>query len=356
LDNRTITISDVAMLVGVSKSTVSRVLSGSKTQIPISQETQDRVREAALELGYRPHPGARALSGKNTYLLGLIVREVNDPFFADLIDIISDAATEEGYDLVLGNAKRDLEEALKLRDMMLDMRYCDGLLLCGDLRESEEDHGFLSRMGTHHSVVSVSRGSKHLVDSMPSVTVDNREGVHLALNYLTKLGHRRIASMDAGRMGDLWERVETYRSFMQDRFGGVPEGYVIKAENSFAGGYEAASQLLKLPSPPTAILALDDVMALGVLAAVRDLALDVPGDVSIIGFDDAPWSPYVRPALTTVSQPIEEIGRKALDLLLGLIDRGDCAGPCPQLRLAPSLVVRDSCAAPRTESSAGEGR
>lgn len=343
MGNRIITIRDVAERAGVSQSTVSRVLSGSETQIPISQETRERVQRVAEELGYRPHPGARALSGKGTGLLGLIVREINDPFFAELIEVVSNMAKEEGYDLVLGSAKRDPENALALRDRMLDLRYCDGLLLCGDLQESPEDHTFLAKMGRDHRLVSVSRGSKQLVGNTPSVDIDNRKGVFLALDYLAQLGHRRIACMNAGRVGDLWERLEAYSEFMRDRFGGVPEEYVQLAENSYKGGYEATKCLLSLPTPPTAIFAMDDVMAIGALGAAIDMGWAVPGDLSIVGFDDMDVGTYIRPALTTVRQPMEEIGRKAVELLLKMIDGEVSSDPWPRLFLEPELIIRDSC-------------
>ena len=343
LGNRIITIRDVAEQAGVSQSTVSRVLSGSETQIPISQETRKRVRRVAKELGYRPHPGARALSGKSTGLLGVIVREINDPFFAELIEVISNVAKEEGYDLVLGNAKRDPENALTLRDWMLDLRYCDGLLLCGDLQESAEDRTFLAKMGRDHRLVSVSRGSKQLVGNTPAVDIDNRKGVFLALDYLAQLGHRRIACLNAGRVGDLWERLEAYSEFMRDRFGGVPEEYVQPAENSYKGGYEATKCLLSLSTPPTAIFAMDDVMAIGALAVAIDMVWAVPGDLSIVGFDDMDVATYIRPALTTVRQPMEEVGRKAVGLLLEMIDGEVSSDPWPHLFLEPELIIRDSC-------------
>lgn len=347
MDRRSITIRDVAARAGVSESTVSRVLSGAKTQIPISEETQERVRQAAEELGYRPHPGARALSGKSTNLLGIIVREVNDPFFAELIDVISFAAKEQGYDLVLGNAKRDPEQALALRDKMLDMRYCDGILLCGDLLESAEEHSFLERMGSDHRLVSVARGSGTLVASVPSVEIDNQMGIRQAMDHLVELGHRQIACLDAGRVGDLWERLETYRAFMREHMGGVPDGFVQEAENSYSGGYEAARQLLARPSPPTAILAIDDVMAIGVLAAAHDMGLAVPQFVSVVGFDDMPASAYVRPALTTVHQPIQEMGESVLDLVLRMVNKELEPEEAPHIRLEPHLVIRESCASPR---------
>ncbi|HSR30405.1 MAG TPA: LacI family DNA-binding transcriptional regulator [Anaerolineae bacterium] len=346
MNRRTITIRDVAEQAGVSQSTVSRVLNSTDTQIPISQETRLRVQRVAEELGYRPHPSARSLSGSGTGLIGVITREINDPFFAELIDVISNVAKEEGYDLVLGNAKREPENALALRDRMLDPRYCDGLLLCGDLRESPEDHTFLDKMGRDHRLVSVSRGSQHLVRSTPSVDIDNRKGVILALDYLAQLGHQRIACMNVGRVGDLWERLEAYREFMQDRFGRVPEEYIQSTKNSYKGGYEATRALLSLSTPPTALFAGDDMMALGAMGAAIDMGWAVPADLSIVGFDDMEVAAYVRPALTTVRQPMEELGRKAVELLLTMLeDEGPC-NPTPRLVLEPELIIRDSCGPP----------
>jgi DNA-binding LacI/PurR family transcriptional regulator len=323
------------------------VLSGAKTQIPISDETQDRVRQAAEALGYRPHPSARALSGKRTNLIGVIVREIKDPFFADLIDAVSFAAREEGYDLVLGNARRDPEEALLLRDMMLDMRYCDGILLCGDLHESDQERGFLTRMSRDHRLVSVARGSGPLVEGVPSVDIDNRLGVQLALDYLLRLGHRQIACLDASRIGDLRERLEAYRAFMDAHFGGVPQAYVQRTENSYEGGYAAARQLLSLPTPPTAIFAADDMMAVGVLAAAHDMGLVVPDFVSVIGFDDMALAHCVRPTLTTVRQPIQEMGERSLHLLWQMIEEDVSPAEASHIQLEPELAIRASCGSPR---------
>ena len=340
------TIRDVAEQSGVSQSTVSRVLNGTNTQIPISQETRQRVQRAAEELGYRPHPGARSLSGRGTGLIGIITREINDPFFAELIEVISNVAKEEGYDLVLGNAKREPENALALRDRMLDPRHCDGLLLCGDLRESVADHTFLDSMGKDHRWVSVARGSQPLVSKTASVDSDNPKGTLLALEYLAELGHQRIACMNVGRVGDLWERLETYRAFMQERFDGAPEEYVPLTQNSYEGGYTATKSLLSLQVPPTAIFAMDDMMAIGAMGATVDMGWTVPTDLSIVGFDDMQVGAYVRPAVTTVHQPMDEIGRKAVELLLNMIEAKEPCDPCLRLVLEPELIVRESCAPP----------
>jgi len=346
MDNKIATIRDVAKKAGVSQSTVSRVLNSSKTQIPISEETRQRVQKIVDELGYRPHPGARSLSGTKTGLLGVIMRDIDDPFFAVLIDVISHFAKEQGYELVLGNAKGDPEKAIALRDRMLDPRHCDGLLLCGDLRESLEDQSFLAHMGRDHRLVSVARGSTHLVQGMAAVSIDNNKGALIALDYLFQLGHRRIACQDVGRVGDIRERLEVYKAFMQERLDGIPAGYIQAAQNDCGGGYESTRRLLSLPVPPTAIFAMDDMMAIGALGAAADLGWAVPKDLSIVGFDDINVSAFIRPALTTVRQPIEELGRKAVELLLTMIASETSCDPCYQLVLEPELIIRESCAPP----------
>ena len=352
MSDRPVTIRDVAQRAGVSKSTVSRVLSGAETAISISDETSERVLEAVQELGYRPHPGAQALRGRSTHLLGLIVREIDDPFFAQLIEVIGNVAKEKGYDLVLGYAKSDPEEALALSEMMLDLRYCDGLFLLGDLKESPEDHTFLAKMGGSHRLVSVGRGSRQLVGNTPSVGVDNRKGAFMALDYLAQLGHRRIGHINAGRVGDLQERMEAYTDFMTDRFGESRPEYVELDQNTYEGGYRATQRQLSLPSPPSAIFATDDTMGIGALSAACDMGLVVPRDVSIIGFDDVTIAAYVRPALTTVRQSIERIGEKTVELLLDIVEQESIPDPLPHFLMEPELVIRDSCAPP---TPSGEG-
>jgi DNA-binding LacI/PurR family transcriptional regulator len=346
MNDKPTTIHDVALRAGVSESTVSRVVSGAETAIPISDETRERVLEAARELSYRPHPGARALRGRSSHLLGLIVREIDDPFFAQLIEVIGTVAKEKEYDLVLGYAKSDPEEALALSEIMLDLRYCDGLFLLGDLKESSEDHTFLAKMGKSHRLVSVGRGSQQLVGNTPSVGIDNRKGAFMALDYLSQLGHRRIAHITADRVGDLQERMEAYCEFMMDRVAESRQEYVQLDENSYAGGYRATKRLLSLGPPPSAIFATDDTMAIGALSAASDMGFVVPRDVSIIGFDDVAIAAYLRPALTTVRQSIEKIGGKAVELLLDIVGQESIPDPLPHFLMEPDLVIRDSCGPP----------
>lgn len=341
------TIRDVALAAGVAESTVSRVLSGAETTIPISDDTRQRVLQAANDLAYRAHPGARSLRGKGTNLLGVIVREFDDAFFSRLVDALVNVAREAGYDLMLGSAKEEPTRAVALSET-LNMRYCDGLLLLGDLRETAEDHSFLDALSRQLPLILVCRGSRQLVGDNPSVTMDNHLGARLVLAHLASLGHQRIAFIGSGRLGDLSERGDAYAAFMAEHFaGGVPEGYRQHVENALEGGYVAMTRLLALPEPPTAVFAADDIMAIGALKAAAVNGLSVPGDISIAGFDDIKIASYLHPSLTTVRQPYEEIAQQAVEILLEIIREKAIPQPAPHLTIAPELVKRDSCAPPR---------
>lgn len=340
---RAVTMKDVARLAGVSQSTVSRVLNKATSAIPISLETRNRVLQVARELGYTPNPLARALRGRQTHLLGLIVREIADPFFAQLIAVISAAAKEKGYNLVLGHAQSSPAEALLL-STILDTRHCDGFIVLGDLRDDRAAfEELILKAGPR--IISLCRGEP--VGHVPTINVDNRRGVFLALEYLTGLGHRQIAFIDGGWLGDIQERLQAYRAFMEQHELTVPAEYIQTETNDASGGYHAMKALLTLLEPPTAILASDDVMAIGALKAASDMGYRVPADVSVIGFDDIEAATYTIPALTTVRQPIEEMGRKALSLLTDIVEGRLSADDVPVIRIEPKLVIRDSCAPPR---------
>ena len=342
------TIRDVALRAGVAESTVSRVLTGAATPIAISEDTRQRVLRSARELAYRAHPGARALRGKGTNLLGVIVRESDDPFFSQFIDALGNAAKAEGYELALGYAGNDPRLALALSET-LDLRFCDGLLLLGDLRESPEDHSYLSQMGEQLPLILACRGSRQLVGANPSVDINNRQGAMLALDHLARLGHRRIAFIGAARLGDLLERGDAYSEFMAGRKdGGAPNEYFQLGDNSLEGGYRLMARLLALPVPPSAVFAADDMMAIGALKAAAVGGWAVPGDLSVVGFDDIKVAAYLNPSLTTVHQPIDELACKSIELLLAFIRTKAAPEPTPHLILEPSLVVRESSAAPRS--------
>lgn len=341
----------------MSESTVSRVLNGDDTAIAISEGTRQNVLEAAKELDYRPHPGARFLRGRRTGLVGLIAREANDPFFAEMINIIVSQLQGRAYNVILGYANNDPARAVTLT-YVLDPRLCDGLLLLGDLSEFGQDDELARQLHRHNHMVMVSRGAGALLGTLPSVGIDNNRGAGMVLDYLAQLGHRNIAFVSANRAGDFYERRMAYERHMNEHSGGVPDSYIQVDENSHEGGYQAMHRLLSLSMPPTAVWCADDTMAVGACAAARDLGLTVPVDVSIVGFDDIRVAAYLRPALTTVRQPLEEIGRQAVDLLLSPAAAKSPGAEPMRIFLEPQLVIRDSCRPPRTADFAkkAEGR
>lgn len=332
---KAVTMKQVAIRVGVAQSTVSRILNGVEGRVPVTTATRERVLEAVRELDYRPHPLARGLRGAGTRLVGLIVREIADPFFAAAIEAVTGEARRHGYQLMLGHAASRAGAVLVLSEI-LEMRHCDGLLVLGDVAEGPRLWEELRR--DSRAVVGVCQGGRS--PGVPTVNVDNRRGVGLVMDHLCQLGHRRIAFVDAGWGGDVAERRRAYLDQVAAR--GLPDegGYLQAGTNAPQVGEAAVNALLGLERPPTAILCATDQVAMGALAAAAARGLSVPADLSVAGFDDIPLAGYAIPALTTVRQPVEEIMSAALGLLLDVVAD---AGVPPGVRLIqPELVVRVS--------------
>ena len=327
---------DVARLTGVSQSTVSRVLSGAASSVPIAAETRQRVQDAAGRLGYRPNPLARALRGAKTMLLGVIVREITDPFLAVAVEAISREARNRGYNVVLGTAHSRAEEAIALR-AVLETRHCDALLLVGDMRDQP---ALLDDLGDAHvPVVGLWQGAP--LGRRPMVNADNRAGIMRALDHLHELGHRRIALVGGEPFAAIHERRAAYHEWMADKQLTVPEGFLQLRPNHPAGGGVALDALLRLPDRPTAVVCTTDNLAIGVLHAASTHGIVVPRDLSVTGFDDLPISTYLVPALTTLRMPIAEMAAKAVAIA---VDGGSHEGDVEVMQ--PRLIVRDSTAAP----------
>jgi DNA-binding LacI/PurR family transcriptional regulator len=332
---------EIARQVGVSQSTVSRVLNGANSRIPIAAETRRRVLDAARNMGYRPNPHARGLRGAGTALLGLIVREISDPFFARAIEEVTDAARHHGYNLVLCHAHSSAREALVLAGL-LETRHTDGIILLGDLRYAADVWSELVEGPL--PVVTLCGG--HRSPGTPTINTDNRMGVRMAIDYLWKLGHRRIGYFDGGWLGDVAERREAFMSIVAERGIEVLDGYHQAAENDIGAGEEAFARAMSLPQPPTAILCATDQVALGALAGALRAGVRIPDDLSIVGFDDIPVAQFAVPPLTTIRQPLGELAKRAVDEVIAII-RGEKDAMSKIHYLRPELVVRGSAGPPR---------
>jgi DNA-binding LacI/PurR family transcriptional regulator len=330
-----VTMKDIARLAGVSQSTVSRILNGTPAAIRLSEKTRKRVLAAAREYGYRPNPMARALRGAPTMLVGAIVRDITDPFFASAIDVIAQSARERGYSVVLGHARARADEALELA-AVLEARHCDSILLIGDFWEQPLLIEDLEKGVA--PVVALWHGSHS--HAFHSVNVDNEIGVRKALDHLTELGHKRVAFVGGAPFGDIRDREEAFRSYNTEAGRSIPSEYVQHVENTFEASQAALDLLLRSRRIPSAIVAATDVIAIGLIGAAARYGIRVPEEISIIGFDDVPFAAASVPPLTTVHVPFGEMGEAAVELAVS-VGREEP----PQARtFEPRLVVRESTA------------
>lgn len=332
---------DIAAVAGVSQSTVSRVLNDAPTRVPIAAETRERVNLAARELGYRPNPLARGLRGASTMLIGAVVRDFSDPFFAAAIEALAVEAMARGYNVVLGHAHGRVDEGLALT-AVLETRHCDAIVMLGDMQDQPRLLDDL-RNGTV-PVVALWQGTSPL--EFPTIDVDDRAGIVAGLQHLIDLGHERIGFISARLPGDNWQRQDAFTEVMRDRFGGLPEGYVQVVPNTLAGGEEALRALLALPEPPTAVATSTDLAAVGVLHAAYSDGRTVPNELSVVGYDDLLLAAHTVPALTTLRMPIAEIVGEGVELAIEL-GRDASASREPRRKVfEPTLIVRQSTAPP----------
>ena len=349
------TIEDVARMAGVSKATVSRVLSGRVKETSVRDETRRRIELAASELEYRPSLFARGLKTKRTRLIGVVARDLTNPFWAGIVEGVSRSCHQRGYHVTLSHALSESEQVIE--GTLLTRMGWDGLVLCGDFRPEVDQQSVDRFIRQVRGVVGVARPSDGL--GFPTVRSDNALGVRQALDLLYSLGHRRIAFIGGGS-GDAAERYEAYRCYCEDK--GIPPPAEhshlmtgrgpMNLRSAFVVGRFLARRMLRLPEPPTAVLASTDFLALGTLVAAQSEGRNVPGDLSIIGFDSFPLTRYTRPPLTMVEQPVQEMGSTAIELLIDIIDGRRAKDELLEIRLPTRLVRRSSCAPPRVPSQA----
>jgi LacI family transcriptional regulator len=319
------TIRDVAQAAGVSPSTVSRALSMSEL---VNQATRERVQQAADRLGYRPNRAARGLITGRTGNLGLIVPDLANPFFPSIVKGIQARARQLDYAVFLADADEDPAAEPKLVRALA--KQVDGMVLCSP-RMAEED---LRAVSAETTLVMVNRR----VGNIPALTVDNAGGIRQATAHLRALQHGRIAWVGGPR--DSWSNRERRRALRNaTAAAGIQLVDIGNFVPQFEGGVAAAD--LVVAAGVSAVIAYNDLIALGLISRLRARAISVPGEISVVGTDDIPLSGMSNPALTTVALPKEQAGRQSVDLLLSLLEGGDEAAPARR-ELPTQLLVRDS--------------
>jgi DNA-binding LacI/PurR family transcriptional regulator len=322
--SRRVTLVDVAARAGVSRSLASLVIRGAPGP---SAASRDAVLHAANELGYRPDPAARLLREHHSRVLG-VVFDPGDPFHADLLEAIYPAARRCGYEVVLG-ARVSTHPEQRAVEGLIRSR-CEGLVLIGAEVETAE----LRAVGARVPVAVIGRrGEKAGVDGV--LAADTR-GAAAAVDLLVELGHRRIRHVDGGRHPGATERRQGYRKAMR-RHGLVPD--VVRGDNTEESGVRAARDLLGAADGVTAVLAGNDRCAVGMLDTLRRAGVDVPGDISVVGYDDSRLARLAHIDLTTVAQDAEHTARLAVEAVVERLESDVAAAPRDVL-LAPRLVVR----------------
>ena len=316
-----VNIHDVAKHARVSPATVSRVLNGFAR---VSAKTRERVLRSAAALNYHPNANARALSHRQNRTLGVIVSNLDNPYFLDVYRAIEEEANREGYELLAANTAYSPERLIRSVDMMLSRRVAALAAIV-----SEMDSAVVDQLGCAGIPVVIS-GVETRHPQITNISVDCRSGMTAIAGHLRSLGHRRVAFVD--HHSALESIGERRRTFLEALAADAP---VVSVSDSFEGGREAVRELFERSVRPTAVVCVNDRIAVGVLKELSNLGRRVPREVSVTGFDNIAYSDFVTPPLTTVDIPRAEIGRLAFAMLTG-------SGPVQDAMVRPTLVIRRS--------------
>jgi LacI family transcriptional regulator len=337
-----LTLEDIARQVGVSRSTVSRVVNGHPN---VREDVRKRVLEVIEDTGYHPNAAARTLASQRSQMIGLVLpRTVDsfftDPYFPQFTQGIAQACNQSDYTLGLFLAgTREDEE--KLFPRVSRRGFLDGVLV-------QSGHGHIGERLTERLIqfdmpmVIVGRPAEP--NGVSFIDVDNAEAAYSAVSHLSRLGYQRIATITGPATSTVGiDRKQGYLRALAERGRALEDRLVTEGDFTEAGGYFAMQRLL--PASPDAVFAASDIMAIGAMRAIREARLRIPDDIAVVGFDDIPLAALSDPQLTTVRQHVYQFGISAVELLTDLIENG--LTPRRRVIMATELVIRESCGAHR---------
>lgn len=305
--HKNVTVNDVARLAGVSPMTVSRVINNEDN---VREQTREAVIRAIETLGYRPNKAARSLAAANPVTIGLVYINPNNSYFSAMLRGLLDRAHHADTHIIIEQCEEGPDTLRTIRELRAD--GVDGFMLGPPLCDAENALEMLQK----EQIPAVTIGSQHDYDQISSVSVDDREASYEVTRMLIGLGHERIAFM-IGNPGQSasWLRLEGFREAMRDAGLAVNEDQVIQGRFAYRSGTEIAERLLDMEPAPTAIIAANDDMAAGAVAAALHRNVEVPEELSIVGFDDTLLATAIEPAITTIRQPIPDMAHAAVELL-----------------------------------------
>lgn len=327
------TIKDVANLAGVHPSTVSRVINDDSR---ISEKTKNKVLLIIKKLGYTPNAIARGLKIKRTYTLGMLIPDITNPFFAEIARGVEDAANANGFNIILCNTDDKLKKERIYLEILKGKRV-DGLILG---TAHIKDKSILELEKKKFPYVLISRNIEKL--NKNCIIVDDVEGGIMATEYLIKIGHRRIAHITGPlKTRSALNRLKGYKLALKKYEIEYGDELVGEGDFRIKGGYQAMKKFLKLSKPPTAIFAGNDLLALGAMQVIQKKNFHIPEDFSVVGFNDIKLASFVYPPLTTIRQPMLEMGALAVKTLLRIIEEGEFNQR--KIVLKSKLIIRESC-------------
>lgn len=333
------TQTDVARHAGVSRATVSYVINGlTEGRIPISDETRQRVFDAIEELGYEPDARAQALSSGKTNTIALVIPDLINPHFSEFATGVEDAARTAGYHFLLSSITPNSDEyAVDIFKDLVRRRF-DGLILASHfILNSKEAQEILARI--HKRGLPIVEFSE--INNVDTISADYSDATREVVSYLVSLGHRRIGfvyGVDDHQLG--LDRLEPYQESL--KAAGIPaeQDLVIECGATIEDGYQGALKLLNLVPRPTAIIAINDLLAMSTMRAAADLGLRVPKDLSVVGYDDIPMANYLVPRLTTVTKDAYSAGKTAFEMVMARMQNPDL--PRQLTSMTAKLIVRES--------------
>lgn len=328
-----VSIKDIAKAANVSHSTVSRALSDSPL---VKDETKVLIKKIADEMGYSPHALARSLVTRRTQTVGVVVTTIADPFVSEIVRGLEETSQNHGYTMILCNSNAEPRRELAAVKALREKRV-DGIIITAS-RIGDLYMPLLEDFDVPIVLINSQQTGKYVY----SIGTDDHKGAAIATEHLLSLGHTRIGYIASpNNVSSSLARLEGYRAALKSR--GVPYDPALTADGDGrpAAGAVAAAQLTALAQPPTALFCYNDLTAIGAIRALKDRGLNVPADVSVVGYDDIPLAEYLNPPLTTVQQRKYDMGCMAMEMLLSLLNG---AQDVQDISIEPILICRNSTA------------
>jgi LacI family transcriptional regulator/LacI family repressor for deo operon, udp, cdd, tsx, nupC, and nupG len=329
-------LKEVAKKASVSISTVSRVINNPKI---VRADTKEKVQQAMESLNFQPNRVAQRLRVRNgnSKLLGLIIPDIQNPFYSKIVRGIEDVAYEKDYAVMLCNSDENMDKELFYMQIM-ESESVDGIIMLPMANKNDQ----LSENLNSNRIPIICVDRKFIDHTTDNVVINNIKGGKLAVSHFADLNHKKIAIITSSfEISSFQKREEGYRQTLIDYNLKIQPEFIKRVDpRSSQEAEKATHQLFKLESPPTALFLTNNLLALGALKAINKLELQIPKDISIIMFDDLPWAAAIDPPLTTVKQPGYEMGKKAADLFFNRIENPE--GSITEIKMVPKLIIRSS--------------